>query len=673
MLATCLIGLPGGAVIGSVAAEELLDDQGSGGDRFGWAVAIDGDLLMVGAPFDDTLDDASLALDRGSITAFSNSVAGWQKLQKVEFTTSDLALESRRWWAGYSIALQGTRAVVGAPLFPDSDTAKEQGAAVEFTWEGANISNVKWNYGFYSTESFGRSVATDSKVIVGAPWAGPYCDDFFPSCDPGVEFIYLLGRASVIGDDWLLPPEPIEQLEFGGDVAIEGDVVAVGAQGTVFVFEFDGNVWHLIQELTTSGPYDLDGTEGYMSVDLDGGTLVVGDRSAASAGGTASGGAHVYIWNGSAFEAPQDLWPSDGGPGDQFGRDIAIDGDTIVVGAPFHDGPGIDAGAAYVYVKNGTAWEYAETLTSPDAGAGDQFGFSVAVDGIHALIGAPYDDNEHGDDAGIAYVFDLGAGPPTSSTIPTTTTPSTTLPTTVPPTAPALQDVGLVDPASGRWDLLQSGNVTSFFFGNPGDYPIVGDWDCDGIETPGLYRQTDGFVYLRNSNTQGIADIRFFFGNPSDIPLAGDFNGDGCDTVSIFRPSEGHVFIMNKLGANEGGLGTAEYDYFFGNPGDKPFVGDFDGDGIETIGLHRESTGFVYFRQSHTQGVADTEYFFGDPGDRLIAGDWGIIDGVDTVAIFRPSDATFYFRYTNTQGNADHQISWGNPTGLPIAGEMGLK
>lgn len=54
-------------------------------------------------------------------------------------------------------------------------------------------------------------------------------------------------------------------------------------------------------------------------------------------------------------------------------------------------------------------------------------------------------------------------------------------------------------------------------------------------------------------------------------------------------------------------------------PGDKPFVGDFDGDKIETIGLLRESTGLVYFRNSHTQGVADNEFIYGDPGDRLVA------------------------------------------------------
>jgi hypothetical protein len=84
----------------------------------------------------------------------------------------------------------------------------------------------------------------------------------------------------------------------------------------------------------------------------------------------------------------------------------------------------------------------------------------------------------------------------------------------------ANDSVGVVDQTQGLWYLRDpvTGATTSFYFGNPGDFPIMGDWDCDGIDTPGLYRQSDGFVYLRNSNTVGVADVRFFFGDPGDIP-----------------------------------------------------------------------------------------------------------------------------------------------------------
>jgi hypothetical protein len=235
------------------------------------------------------------------------------------------------------------------------------------------------------------------------------------------------------------------------------------------------------------------------------------------------------------------------------------------------------------------------------------------------------------------------------------------------------ETVGLVDPITGEWRLRNlAGVVTGFFYGNPGDVPFMGDWDCDGIDTPGLFRQSDAFAYLRNSNSQGLADIRFFFGNPSDIPLAGDFDGNGCDSLSIYRPSEQRFYIVNQLGANNGGLGQAEFSFVFGNPGDKPFVGDFDGDGIDEVGLHRESTGFVYYRNTLDAGFADNQFFFGDPGDRFVTGDWGLVDGVDTPAVFRPSNTTFYFRHTNTPGNADSSFVFGEPAWLPVSGIYGM-
>ena len=236
--------------------------------------------------------------------------------------------------------------------------------------------------------------------------------------------------------------------------------------------------------------------------------------------------------------------------------------------------------------------------------------------------------------------------------------------------------VGYVD-QGGTWRLAYEAAwapfETNFFYGNPADSPFMGDWDCDGIDTPGLYRRSDGYVYLRNSNTEGVADIKFFFGNPSDIPIPGDFDGDGCDTVSIYRPAEQRFYVIDKLGSGDAGLGFAEHSFIFGDPGDKPFVGDFDGNGTDEVGLHRESTGRVYFRFTLNTGVADRDFIYGDPGDFLLAGDWDG-DGIDSPAIFRPSDGNWYLRLANTPGFANHVIPFGlaDRGFVPVVGHNGL-
>lgn len=237
------------------------------------------------------------------------------------------------------------------------------------------------------------------------------------------------------------------------------------------------------------------------------------------------------------------------------------------------------------------------------------------------------------------------------------------------------EGVGLHDVSSGEWHLLNAdGTTTSFYYGNPGDYAISGDWDCDGTDTPGLYRQSDGFVYLRNANTQGIADIRFFFGNPGDVPLAGDFNGDGCDTVSIWRPSLNRVYVINKLGQNDGGLGAADFFYDIGDPGDRPFVGDFNGSGADSVGLHRPSTSQMFLRNSLSSGPADVAFAYaGQPLDLAFYADWDG-NGTDTVGVFQAPSPFYAFggavmlRNSNAAGNADYVLGVGETGWRPIAG-----
>jgi glucose/arabinose dehydrogenase len=233
--------------------------------------------------------------------------------------------------------------------------------------------------------------------------------------------------------------------------------------------------------------------------------------------------------------------------------------------------------------------------------------------------------------------------------------------------AMATDTAGAVNPAKGHWTLrAENGNSTTIGYGVPGDRPFMGDWDCDGTDTPGLYRQTQGFVYLRDSNTTGVADVSYFFGIAGDLPVVGDFDGDGCDTVSIYRPSEGRFYVINHLGT-----AFAEYSYFFGVPGDVPMMGDWNGDGTDSPGLRRPSDGFVYLRNSNTTGFADISFFYGVPGDLPIAGDWDG-DNDDTIGLYRPTTRTFYLRNVNSTGVADVSYTMGDPGSLPVAGDFGL-
>lgn len=230
--------------------------------------------------------------------------------------------------------------------------------------------------------------------------------------------------------------------------------------------------------------------------------------------------------------------------------------------------------------------------------------------------------------------------------------------------------LGFVDGDTSQFLLpTPGGALASLYFGVPGDEPFLGDWDCDGIDSPGLYRVSDGFVYLRNTNTMGTADVRFYMGEPGDRPLVGDFNGDGCDTISVYRPGTGQVFIANRLGIGNGGV-RADLEIFFGNPGDRPFAGDFDANGITDIGLHRESSGLVYMRFDQTTGPAQASFFYGEADDQLFSGDWNG-DGLESVGLYRQRDRSLLLSNENRLKQADVTYQFGEDDWIPVAGIVG--
>ncbi len=195
-----------------------------------------------------------------------------------------------------------------------------------------------------------------------------------------------------------------------------------------------------------------------------------------------------------------------------------------------------------------------------------------------------------------------------------------------------------------------------FFYGQAGDQPLAGDWNGDGTDTIGIYR--NGTFFLRNSNNSGFADIQFPFGAPGDIAIVGDWNGDGIDTVGIIRGNA--VFLRNTNTA-----GNADLQFNYGTETDIFIVGDWNGDGIDTIGAFRPSNGFVYLRNSNATGVADLEFFYGQAGDRPVVGDWNG-DGVDTIGVVRGNQ--WFLRNSNSSGFADIEFAYGTDTDIPIVG-----
>jgi len=199
---------------------------------------------------------------------------------------------------------------------------------------------------------------------------------------------------------------------------------------------------------------------------------------------------------------------------------------------------------------------------------------------------------------------------------------------------------------------------TDFFYGTANDVPLSGDWNADGITTIGVFRA--GQFFLRNTNTAGFADVAFAIDGtqPGDIPLAGDWDGDGTTTVGLFRAG---VFLLR----NSNTSGPADIIINYALPTDTPIVGDWDGDGVTTIGLFRASVAFFGLRNSNTAGPADLQFFFGAPNDVPVAGDWDG-DGVTTIGVFRAG--TFFLRNSNTAGVANLTVNYGLATDRPVIG-----
>lgn len=174
-------------------------------------------------------------------------------------------------------------------------------------------------------------------------------------------------------------------------------------------------------------------------------------------------------------------------------------------------------------------------------------------------------------------------------------------------------------------------------FGRPGDLPVVGDWDGDGVTDAGVFRPEQGeFILLLGSG----AVVTIAGGNQGELPLAGDWDGDGFDTLGLYRPAgrEGQAFFLTNTRVEDSS--NPDFDIIVpgGQAGDLPLGGDWDGDGRDTVAFFRPSTTTFFQIDDFAAGVARS-FVFGAAGDLPMAGDW---DGnrTDDVGVFRPSDRT---------------------------------
>ena len=162
------------------------------------------------------------------------------------------------------------------------------------------------------------------------------------------------------------------------------------------------------------------------------------------------------------------------------------------------------------------------------------------------------------------------------------------------------------------------------------------------------------------------------FGAPNLVPIAGDWDGDGLDTIGVFDPATNAYFLKNSLA---GGNADITIVFGVGGQGAIPVAGDWDGDGVDTIGFYIPSTKTFFLRNSNTNGGADLTFVFGSSAlSKPIAGDWDG-DGIDTIGTFTPGisvflPSTFALRNTNSTGQADVSVGFGSQGDIGIAGNF---
>lgn len=373
---------------------ELFGETGDAGDHLGMSVAASNNFAIAGAYLDD-----SGGIDAGSAYIFEQTPSGWVERDKI--LAQDHSPDS---YFGYTVSIDGDTAVIGA--YGESELGFEAGAAYVFVRSGNDwIQQAKLlaNDGALG-DRFGESVAiSGNTIVVGAHWD----DDH--GRNSGSAYVFVRDGNSWTQQAKLSTPDGNTEDSFGRAVAISGDTIVVSAfydddlgfnSGSVHVFERSGTIWTRQPKLLASdgGVTDEFGT----NVAIDGNTFLVSAARDDDMGADA-GAFYVFVHDGIEWKEHSKLRAPGSGAGDRLSA-VDINGNIAIIGAWGDDDSGSNSGAAYVFERNGTSWAFHSKLSAPDGASEDLFGRSVAIANNSLIVGADSDDS-HDIDAGAVYFF----------------------------------------------------------------------------------------------------------------------------------------------------------------------------------------------------------------------------------------------------------------------------
>ncbi len=239
-----------------------------------------------------------------------------------------------------------------------------------------------------------------------------------------------------------------------------------------------------------------------------------------------------------------------------------------------------------------------------------------------------------------------------------------------------VETVGVYRPVTGQWVFLTENGPGALAFsvnfgGQPGDLPVTGDWDADGRTDIGVFRNgTFHLALLKGNGGPVILQLinPFVFGQAGDLPVGGDWNGDGKDDVGVFRPGATGRFLLRQPFRilPGGGFFVLTIAFDFGTSGDLSVTGDWDGDGVDTVGVYRDDEQSLFLLTNTHSSTVDTSFILGGPGDLPMAGDW-VGSGKDGAGVLLTQQATMLLSIDNG-GKAGITVPFGASGDIPVAG-----